>query len=130
MKERLTKYFDKKTILIVDDDYVSALLLHEHLKHLKSKIIIAYNPHDALKEFASNNDIALVLLDIKFYDGNGYDVAKQMKEKRQEVVIIAQTAMANEEERIKLKNSCFNDYIFKPINEEILFEKISKQMLY
>jgi CheY-like chemotaxis protein len=129
MIERLAEYFKQKAILIVDDDYVSALLLQEHLKQLNAELLVAYTTDDAINLFKVNPKIALVLLDIKFHVGNGYEVAKQMRELNPNVILIAQTALAIEEERQKLIISCFNSFIFKPIQSNVLFETLSKYVL-
>jgi CheY-like chemotaxis protein len=129
MVERLAEYFKQKAILIVDDDYVSALLLQEHLRPLNTELLVAHTTCDAINLFKTNPKIALVLLDIKFHVGNGYEVAKQMRVLNPEVILIAQTALAIEEERQKLINSCFNSYIFKPILSNVLFDTILKNIL-
>ncbi len=125
LMNHLIDFFNKKSILIVDDDHMSALLLRENLKFLNTTLLVAYNTHDAIEIFKSNPDIALVLLDLKFHTGCGYEVAKQMRELSPKVIIIAQTAMAIDEERIKLKHSCFDGYIFKPILSDLLLKTIS-----
>jgi DNA-binding response OmpR family regulator len=129
MIKDLSKYFKGKSILIVDDDYVSALLLEEFLKHLNTKILVAYSVKDARRLFKENNGIALVMLDIKLSDGNAYELGLELKAVNPNIIIIAQTALANEDEKIKLDKSCFNDYIFKPISEDILHEAISRHIL-
>jgi len=76
-----------------------------------------------------NPHIQLILMDIKMPDMNGYEATRQIRTFNQDVVIIAQTAYALTGDREKAIEAGCNDYLTKPINKNILFEKIKKNGL-
>jgi len=55
---------------------------------------------------------------------NGYDATMQIRKFNKDVIIIAQTAYALHGDREKAIKAGCNDYISKPINKEVLCEKI------
>jgi CheY-like chemotaxis protein len=71
-----------------------------------------------------NPDIKLVLMDIKMPIMDGHEAAKEIRSFNPDVPIIAQTAYALDCE-IKKYGSVFNDYLTKPIDEELLITKFS-----
>jgi CheY-like chemotaxis protein len=115
--------FNGKTILIVEDDRVSALLLKEYLGPTKANTIVVYSGYLA-SDIIREQSIDLVLLDIKLGDCNGFDVMHQIRKINPEVFIIAQTANAMVEDYQKCIDAGFDDYISKPINAGILYTKI------
>ncbi len=66
-------------------------------------------------------------MDIKMPIIDGHTVAKIIKELKPEMPIIAQSAYALEHERAKYEG-IFDDYLTKPIKEELLIEKIKKYL--
>ena len=67
----------------------------------------------------------IVLMDIEMPKMNGYQAAEVMrKELKLNIPIIAITAHAMSGEKEKCLNSGMNDYISKPVNAELLFEKM------
>ena len=74
----------------------------------------------------SNDNIDLILMDIKLPNMNGYEVTKKIKEFRNEIPIIAQTAYAMQDEREKCLKAGCDDYISKPIDIDKLFSMINK----
>ena len=66
----------------------------------------------------TNYDIDLVLMDIRLPHTNGYEATRIIKEKRPNLLIIAQSANALFDERNKALESGCDDYITKPIYKE------------
>jgi len=62
------------------------------------------------------------MMDIRLPDISGYEVTKQIRESFPDIKIIAQTAYANQEDRIKCLAEGFDNYISKPINQSALFK--------
>ena len=72
------------------------------------------------------NNFDIVLLDMEMPIMNGYDTALFIRnDLKNNIPIIAMTANAMSGEREKCLNLGMNDYISKPINANLLFEKIS-----
>ncbi len=115
-----------KKILIVEDEFANALLLIEILK--KEGIQAIHIDKGALlkKTLEENKDIALILMDVKLPDANGYELTKQIKEKYPELIVIIQTAYAFSSDVEKAKEAGSDEYISKPINRDKLLSMINK----
>ncbi|MFC2136556.1 response regulator [Bacteroidota bacterium] len=117
--------WNKKTILIVDDEYMNYLLFEAILEETKSKVIYAVNGAVAIEECQNNKEIDLILMDIKMPVVNGYEAVKIIKNQSKEIPIIAQTAYTASEDYYKCIEAGFDDYIPKPIERELLLYKLS-----
>ena len=73
-----------------------------------------------------NEDIDLILMDIKMPEMDGLTAARKIREKSISVPIIAQTAYAMSEDKNKCLNAGCNDYLTKPINHKLLLTTIDK----
>jgi PAS domain S-box-containing protein len=112
-------------ILIVEDDLYSELYLYNSLKKFSSKIRSVKTGSKAV-ETCREEDIDLVLMDIKLPDINGYEATRQIRQFNQKVVIIAQTAHVLLWDREKAILAGCNDYISKPISQKELIALIHK----
>jgi CheY-like chemotaxis protein len=117
----------KKSILIVDDDSASLLLLNEIFKEFKYIILSSVDGESAVK-LLTEQPVDLVLLDIRLPDISGFTVLNEIKKKfNNQIKVIAQTANILEDNMHYL-NVGFDDYIYKPYNIEDLIEKIEKAL--
>jgi len=117
--------WNEKTILIVDDEYMNYLLFEAILEETNSKIIYAVNGAMAIEKCKSNNNIDLVLMDIKMPVVNGYEAVKVIKNQNKKLTVIAQTGYTASEDYYKCIEAGFDDYIPKPIERELLLYKLS-----
>ena len=67
-------------------------------------------------------NIDLVFMDIKMPILDGYKAFKKVKKIRPNLPVIAQTAFSSAEDKEKINNAGFADYITKPLNKEKIFE--------
>ncbi|MDD2637020.1 MAG: ATP-binding protein, partial [Bacteroidales bacterium] len=111
------------TVLIAEDQEVSQLYLSYLLKPYCSNIILAENGKKALKMCNENNDIDLVLMDIKMPIMDGHSAALEIKKIRPLLPIIAQTAFSLDDEKKKFGDA-FDGYITKPIKKAELLQAI------
>ncbi len=118
--------WSNKTILIAEDIDSNFRFLKESLKKTQVNIIHVTNGKEALEICKSRKKIDLVLMDLQMPVMNGYEAIRKIKIYNENIPIIAQTAFAMANERTKSFEAGSDDYISKPINEKILFEKISK----
>lgn len=114
---------NSKTILIAEDQEFNFNFFEELLIDFGIELIHAKNGKEAVEHCKSNSNIDLVLMDIKMPIMNGYDATKLIREICPDLPIIAQSAFALEHEIRKYKDT-FDDYITKPIDEDILREKL------
>ena len=65
-------------------------------------------------------------MDIKMPVMDGFEATRRIREFNKDVVIIAQTAFAFEEDKQKALEAGCNDFISKPIKQDKLIELINK----
>jgi len=115
--------WSKKSVLIAEDEDTNYLLLVEYLEPTGIGIVRAINGYEVL-EICNKNLPDLILMDMKMPLMTGYEATLKIRETNQMVPIIAQTAYAMVGDKDKILAAGCNDYISKPIVEEILISKI------
>ncbi len=121
--------WEKISILVVEDNYISYKLLEFSLSKTGVGIIHADNGQSAIDEVKKNPGIDLVLMDIQLPVLNGYDATIEIKKIRPELPVIAQTANAMDDDRLKCLNAGCSDYITKPIILEKLYAIINNYVI-
>lgn len=113
-------------VLVVEDDDFSLLHLLAVLEGMVKNIRTAENGIEAVEICKKDSSIDLVLMDIKMPQMDGFEATRQIRKFNQDVIIIAQTAFAFEEDKQKALDTGCNNYISKPIKNDLLFELIHK----
>ena len=116
----------KIKILIAEDDQISKLYINKAVQPFGKEILNVDNGSDAVEACHNNEDIDLVLMDIKMPIMDGYEASQKIRKFNKEVVIIAQTAYGLNGDREKSLDAGFNDYIRKPVNKMELESLIQK----
>jgi PAS domain S-box-containing protein len=114
------------SLLIVDDRKENLLLLEAITKHIKVNLIKALSGVEALEK-TQGVELALAIIDVRMPEMDGYELAMSLNKDRlgDKVPVIFLTAeYFNEAEVSKGYDSGAVDYIFKPINRQILLSKI------
>lgn len=117
--------WEGKSILIAEDIVSNYNFLRLLLKKSKVNILWVENGRDAVNTALNNDSIDLVLLDINLPILNGYEVVKQIKKKKPNLPVIAQTAYALGGDREKSLAAGCDDYVSKPISISVLLKKIN-----
>ena len=113
-------------ILVVEDENIIAEEIRVRLENLGYTISdIVSSGEEAIEKVAVLHP-DLILMDIQLPDISGYDVTKKIKQINVKIPIVAQTAYASESDKIKCLQAGCDDYITKPIDENILFSIINK----
>lgn len=112
-------------ILIAEDEEYNFIYLHELLKETNVQILRAHNGSEAVDIFDSNENIDLILMDIKMPGINGFEATQIIKNKNKDIPIIAQTAYALSGDREKALEMGCDDYLSKPVKKELLLELIA-----
>jgi len=123
-----TKKFNNKTILVVEDEDLNVLYFKELFKDAKLNCLFAKDAKEAIQFVRDNSKIDLVLMDIKLPGMDGYKATRKVKEFRKDLPVIAQTACAYNEDKIKCFEAGCDDYISKPINKDVLYDIMKKQL--
>ena len=115
-----------KVILIVEDDLNSIEYLKELLSGKELKCLFATTGQEALEIFRNNPTIDLVLMDIRLPDTSGLLVTKTMKNKKPELIVIAQTAYASSANIEECLSAGCDTHLSKPLNSTKLFELLEE----
>jgi len=115
------------TILIVEDDSFSYLMLYHMLEETNAMVIHADTGLKALQIFERYHS-DLVFLDIRLPEMDGYQVIEELKKINGRVPVIAQTANALPDDRRKIKAAGFSDHITKPISRSCLNNILRKYL--
>lgn len=126
----LTKPFNfaNKVILIVDDEDVNAMFLEAVFQETGAQTIFAKNGIQAVDLLKSINKIDLVLMDLKMPLMNGIAATKEIRKFNKSVPIIAQTALASEEDKNECLSAGCNNVILKPIEVLELMQMVSENL--
>ena len=101
-----------KKILIIDDEEKLRTLLTRIISLEGFEVVQAGDCKTALKKL-EQNEIDVVICDVKLPDGNGVELSKLIKEKYTYIEIILLTAYGNIPDSVQaIKNGAF-DYITK-----------------
>lgn len=124
-KNKYAAQSEQDTILIVEDDPISSLLLEEFFKNENFRVYSVTNGFEAIS-FVQDLDkhSLIILMDILMPKMNGAEAAKRIKEISFVPVIIAQTAQTFNLRHYDL--SYFDDIITKPIDFQVLKNIINK----
>ncbi len=125
MLERLTTSDEDlvgRTVLLVDDDARNIFALSSVLERRGMKVLTATTGNEAIQLLDSNNDIAIVLMDIMMPEMDGYQTMEQIRKNRnfRRLPIVALTAKAMKGDREKCLEAGASDYLAKPVNTEQL----------
>ena len=116
--------FNKVTVLVAEDEEFNRFYISELLAKTNYLLIEATNGEEAVEMARKNENIDLILMDIKMPRVNGKEAMKQIKAFNPEIPIIALTALAMESDRTEALDSGFDSFLTKPIDKDALFEKI------
>lgn len=121
---------EKDSILIIDDDPFSAVLVSEFLA-TKYQVSIANDAEEGLAQASSLTPPDLILLDIEMPNIDGYETCRRLKAnaKTRDIPIVFLTVKndsVNEAYGLELGAV---DYIHKPISSPILMARIKSQLL-
>lgn len=116
------------SILIVEDEETIDHYLTILARKIGREIHHAETGLEAVEMCRKNMDIDLVLMDIRMPEMGGYEATRLIRKFNKDVVIIAQTAYALDGDREKAIEAGCNDYLTKPINRDVFFDIIDKNM--
>jgi CheY-like chemotaxis protein/HPt (histidine-containing phosphotransfer) domain-containing protein len=117
-----------KRILAVDDTAFFLTILKKILQDTRYKLTCVASGRDALK-YIEKNQPDIFLLDIEMPGMDGYELAAKIRESGSKAPIIFLTGNARKEHLAKAVEAGAVDFIIKPINKDVLLEKICKYLV-
>jgi CheY-like chemotaxis protein len=114
-------------ILAVDDTAFFLTILKKVLQDSRYNLTCVSSGRDALK-YLEKHTPDMFLLDIEMPGMDGYELATKIKESGHKAPIIFLTGNAKKEYLAKAVKSGAADFIIKPINKDVLLDKIRKYL--
>ncbi|UMB54722.1 ATP-binding protein [Lutibacter sp. A64] len=124
--KKTTSELQNYKVLIAEDDETSFFYITSVLENLTKQIIRAKNGAEAVELVKNNNDIDVVLMDIKMPVLNGFEATKQIRKFNSTIYIVAQTAYIQESFKLQAQEAGCNSYISKPIDKQQLIKLLTK----
>ena len=118
-------FFEKSSILVVDDIEFNRMIIRELFSNSQIKIEEAESGQEAL-EMVKKVKPDLILMDIKMPGMDGYQTLKRIREDKYflSTPIIALTASALLSDQDKIKENGFNGYLSKPFEIKKLLQEL------
>lgn len=118
-------------VLLVDDDSRNTFALSSYLEVLEMKVTIAENGEEAISILLNDEKPDIILLDMMMPVMDGYETLSSLKKNDllKQIPVIAVTARAMKGDREKCIEAGAWDYISKPINLDVLADKIIKWII-
>ena len=115
-----------RTILVAEDVESNYLLLKAIIGKIYT-LVHAWDGQEAIDLFKQSNP-DLILMDIKMPVLDGLAATRVIRAESKEVPIIALTAFAFDDDRVKALEAGCNDYLTKPLSANLLKETIAKYL--
>lgn len=114
-------------VLLVDDNEVNRVVI-KGLLNKWNALVEEAESGQASVDLASVNDFDLVLMDVQMPGMNGFEAAEAIKTNYDardlDVPVLALSAYLLSENDARLKSNWVDDFLLKPINPDILYERI------
>jgi signal transduction histidine kinase/CheY-like chemotaxis protein len=114
--------------LAVDDNAENLNMLAEHLRDHLGELYLASSAEEAI-ELLKQKPIDIVLMDVQMPGMDGVEatrVIRSLPDGKKSVPIIALTANAMSGDRERFLAAGMNDYLSKPLDFEVLFQKLAQ----
>ena len=119
---------EKFSVLLVEDNENNQILAQCLLEEMGFFVSIAHNGLDAIEQMKKST-FDIVLMDMQMPVMDGLTATQKIRnELKIDVPILAMTANAMTEDKIKCKNAGMNDHLSKPIVFEILTQKLTEYL--
>jgi two-component system, chemotaxis family, chemotaxis protein CheY len=120
------------SILIVDDNPVSAKLIDLILRKTGYDTIVVHSGKDALQHLESNSQTELIISDVVMPEMDGLELIKRVKERPEwkETPVLICSVMADVETIKRCVEAGCRKYVLKPIKAAQLLEKVRETIAY
>ena len=129
-EKKYQSILEDKKILIIDNSEPSIKIIEKLLKGSNINIDYSLNGRDAYNKIKTRNRYDLILLDEELNTISGYEMLKNLQGIRNFNIPVILLSKDNKyeynEEYLKMG---FSDILIKPLNKEILLEKINKNII-
>jgi CheY-like chemotaxis protein len=115
-----------KTILVVEDTELNIDLITQLLED-DYNLLIARDGAQGL-EMAQTKNPDLILMDMALPIMDGYEATRKIRETNKSLPIIGLSSHAMSGDEVKALEAGCNDYLTKPIDDKLLFDKLKEYL--
>ena len=132
LKEVSEKSIKGMHILLAEDNELNMEIAEFVLQNEGAEVTKAWNGQEAVELFRNSEpgEFDVILIDIMMPVMNGYEAAKRIRsldrEDAKTIPIIAMTANAFTEDRIRAREAGMDEHVAKPVDAELLIKVIHK----
>ncbi|WP_304065026.1 hybrid sensor histidine kinase/response regulator [Pedobacter glucosidilyticus] len=122
-----------KTVLVVEDNQLNQMVVKMILKKwANTKALFAADGAESL-EVLKNNEVDIILMDLQMPVMDGYEATAAIRNSEagahyKDIPIIVLTADVMESTKQRVFELGVNDYMTKPVDQHVLYEKITTQL--
>jgi signal transduction histidine kinase/CheY-like chemotaxis protein len=131
MKPELpSKQWKTKEILLVEDDLCTIEYLKIVFSQISVKLHVARTRKETEEYYKRLDEIDMVFLDMNLPDESGFNIVKQIKTIRNEIPVIAQTALTIEDNGNEFLKAGCDGYLAKPYKQKQVLNMINSFMTH
>ncbi len=112
-----------KKILLVEDDPNFGIVLKDYLHMNQFDVVLAKNGMEGFEKF-KKDQFDVCILDVMMPYKDGFTLAKEIREKDDQIPIVFLTAKTMKEDVLKGYKVGADDYLNKPFDSEVLLVKL------
>ena len=113
-------------VLLVDDEEPFVETMTKRLTKRNLRVIMAFNGQEALEKIGKNQNLDVVILDVKMPGMDGIETLGEIKKNFPLIEVIMLTGHATVESAIEGMKSGAYDYLMKPCDLEQLMLKVEQ----
>lgn len=127
VKESVSVSIEGLHVLLVEDNELNMEIARFIIENEGSRVTCATNGKEAVDIYKNAPEsFDIILMDIMMPEMDGYEATRMIREMDLNVPIVAMTANAFMEDKIKAKKAGMNAHVSKPLDKDILIRVISK----
>ncbi len=131
IKERTAYVLKGVRILLVEDEYISRVLIETVLKQLGMDVTCVESGEEAVKE-GCGGDYQAVLMDVQMEQTDGLEATRKIRKYEKKIgghlPVIALTALVMQGDREKCLQAGMDDYLPKPVEKDQLIDVLTKYL--
>ncbi len=122
-----TGFLQGASLLLVEDNPFNQQVAKELLEQAGASVIVCSSGEQALEKL-STETFDCVLMDVQMPGMDGYQATRIIRATPalRQVVVIAMTANARDDDRIRCREAGMDDFVSKPVNPQRLFTTLSR----
>lgn len=114
-------------MLVVEDDRSTAKLIRSVLAEGGDAVDIAYTAAEA-RPLARVNEYDVILLDLSLPDASGVEILQELRREGRSTPVLVLTGRGTEQDTVRLLDAGADDYMVKPIANEVLKARVRAVM--